>query len=165
MSVLALVAQAGLGLSPWVRTTFTYVQPLCSWITTAQICSTLTNISVFSIGPFIIAVSILSCISLCRYLGLLQILHGIIRGRNDAVRLWEFSPLTLLIIVLMPCSLSYVGWLFMYVQTKWTSNFLDPIQALHLLTSLVLGLQSTVVGKKSLGALNVSHLKYPFPVI
>jgi len=148
VSVLATVAQTGLGLSPWVRTTFTCIQPLCSWIANAHVCSALTNISVFSIGPFINAVCILSCISLWRYLGLLQILDGIIRGRNDAVRLWEFSPLTVLIIILMPCSLSYVGWLFMYVQQKWTSNFLDLIQALHLWTSLLLGLQSTVIGKE-----------------
>jgi len=145
--MVSVLAQIGLGVSPWVRTTFACLQPLCS-MTITHICSTLTNISVFSIGLFINVVNILSFISLCRYLGLLQIVREFIRGRNDAVKLREFSQLELLIVTLMPLSLSYVEWLFLYVHRKWTSNFLDPIQVLHLWTSLIFGLQSTVMGKE-----------------
>ena len=149
LRLAAFVTHFGLAMSPWVRTSFTRLQSLCVLITTQRICSALTNISVFSIGPFINAVCFLALISLWKYLGLLETLHALIQGRR---RLWQFSPYTLLIVVLMPCSLSYIGWLFMYVHEKWTGGFLDVIQVLHLFTSLVLVFHTVIIGEKKTGS-------------
>ena len=148
LQVAAFVTHIGLGMSPWVRTSFTRLQSLCILITTPRVCSALTNVSVFSIGPFINAVCFLALISLWKYLGLVETLYALVRGRNDVRRLWQFSPYTLLILILMPCSLSYMGWLFMYVREKWTGDFLDVIQVLHLFTSLVLAFHTVIIGEK-----------------
>ena len=148
LQLAAFVTHIGLGMSTWVTTSFTRLQSVCILITTPRVCSALTNVSVFSIGPFINAVCFLGLISLWKYLGLVETLYALVRGRNDVRGLWQFSPYTLLIVILMPCSLSYMGWLFMYVREKWTGDFLDVIQVLHLFTSLVLAFHTVIIGEK-----------------
>ena len=149
LQLATVVVQIGLGLSPWVRTLFARF-PICLSFATPQVCSTVTAISVFSIGPFINLAFILTCVSLWK-VGLFDVLCGVIQGRNiqgqnDAVRLWQFSPFKELILVLMPCSLSYVTWLFRYVHKKWTVNFLEAVQVLHLETTLVFALGTIIIG-------------------
>ena len=41
----------------------------------------------------------------------------------------------------------------MYVHEKWTGDFLDVIQILHLLTSLVFALHTIIVGEKEIHVL------------
>ena len=149
LRLAAFVTHVGLGMSPWVRTSFTRLHS-CILITTPRVCSALMNVSVFSTGLFINAVCFLALISLWKYLGLLETLHALIQGRNDVMGLWQFSPYTLLIVVLMPCSLSYMGWLFMYVHEKWTGDFLDVIQVLHFFTNLVLAFHTIIIGEKGI---------------
>lgn len=150
LQLAAFVAHVGLGLSPWVQTLFARF-PICLLFATPQVCSTVTAISVFSIGPFITLSFILTCVSLWRA-GLVDVLRRVILGRNiqghnDVVRVWQFSPFTELFLFLMPCSLSYVMWLFLYVRRKWTVNFLELIQLLHLVTSLVFALGTIIIGE------------------
>ena len=151
LQLATVVAQIGLALSPWVRTLFARF-PICLSFATPQVCSTVTAISVFSIGPFINLAFILTCVSLWK-VGLLDALRGVIQGRNiqgqnDTVRLWRFSPFTELILFLMPWSLSYVIWLFLYVHRKWTVNFLEPVQVLHLETTVVFALGTIIIGER-----------------
>ena len=151
LQLATVVAHVGLALFPWVRTLFARF-PICLSFATPQVCSTVTAISVFSIGPFINLSFILICISLWK-VGLFDVLRRIIQGRNiqgqnDAVSLWQFSPFAELILFLMPCSLSYVIWLFLYVHKKWTVDFLEPVQVLHLGTSVVFALGTIIIGER-----------------
>ena len=124
LQLAAFAAQSGFALSPWVTTLFSCLHSL----TALQVCSALTNVAVFSIGSFVNAVCFLAFISLWN----------------------QFSSYTLLVVVLIPCSLSYMAGLFVHVHKKWTGNFQDAIQVVQLYSNLVFTFHTIIVGEKKI---------------
>ena len=121
LQLAAFAAQSGFALSPLV---FSCLRSLIA----LQVCSALTNVTVFSISSFVNAVCFLAFVSLWN----------------------QFSTYTLLVVVLMPCSLSYMGCLIVHVHKKWTGNFQDAFQVVQLYSNLVFTFHTIIVGEEEM---------------